>query len=105
MHIIRGELTDYLRWETGWGYPDNADAGEDIRILHVGPDELPELGDEDFWLFDDELAVLMRYGPQGAWLGQDATRDAEVLEVCRRKRDRALTLAVPLLEYLPGVQT
>lgn len=104
VHLIRGDLTDYLRWEIGWGYPDNAAAGEDVRILHVGPDALPELGDEDFWLFDDELGVLMRYGPQGEWLGQNATRDPEVLEVCRQKRDRALTLAVPFSEYLLGVE-
>jgi uncharacterized protein DUF6879 len=76
VHLIRGGLTDYVRWEIGWGYPD-----------------------------DDELAVLMRYGPEGEWLGRDATRDPEILELCREKRDRALVLAVPFSEYLPGVET
>jgi hypothetical protein len=105
VHLVRGDLTDYLRWEIGWGYPDNAAAGEDIRILQVGPGELPELGEEDFWLFDDELAVLMRYGPGGEWLGQDSTRNGDVVEACRRKRDVALSLAVPLSTFLAEVGT
>lgn len=99
VHVIRGELTDYLRWEIGWGYPYNAAAGEDIRILHVGADDLPELGGEDFWLFDDERVVLMRYGPEGDLIERVPSLDPKVLDACRRKRDAALSLAVPLSAY------
>jgi hypothetical protein len=99
VRVIRGGLTDYLRWEMGWGYPDNAAAGEDIRILHVGADDLPELGSEDFWLFDDERVVLMRYGPEGDLIERVPSLDPGILDACRRKRDVALSLAVPLSAY------
>jgi uncharacterized protein DUF6879 len=103
VHLIRGPLTDYLRFEIEWGYPDNAAAGEDIRILHVAEGELPDLGDVDFWLFDDSTLVLMRYDEQGCWLGADLA-DPAVLPEYRRRRDQALALAVPLNEYLSEVR-
>ncbi|HYR62015.1 MAG TPA: helix-turn-helix transcriptional regulator [Actinomycetota bacterium] len=78
VHVIRGPLTDYLRFEVEWGYPDNTAAGEDIGILHVGDGELPELGEEDFWLFDDSTLVLMRYDEHGRWLGADQVVDPAV---------------------------
>jgi hypothetical protein len=105
VHLIRGELTDYLRWEIGWGYPENAAAGEDIRILQVGSEDLPELGNEDFWLFDDERVVLMRYGSNGQLLERVPTLVPEVLGACRRKRNLTLSLGVPLSTYLAGVNT
>jgi uncharacterized protein DUF6879 len=105
VHLIRGPLTDYLRFEIEWGYSDNAAAGEDIRILHVGDGELPELGDEDFWLFDDSTLVLMRYDEHGRWLGADQLADPALLPEYQRRRDRALALAVPLSDYLSGVRS
>lgn len=103
VHLIRGALTDYLRWEIEWGYPPNAEAGEKIGILQVGEKDLPELGNEDFWLFDDRLAVLMQYGPEGQWLGQVAAEEPAVIVACQRKRDIATTLAVTLDDYLRKV--
>ncbi|MGH2690786.1 MAG: DUF6879 family protein [Actinomycetota bacterium] len=104
VHLIRGPLTDYLRFEIEWGYRDNAAAGEDIRILHVGPDELPELGSEDFWLFDDALAIRMRYDDDGHWTGAD-TAESSLLAEYQRRRDQALALAVPLSDYLSEVRS
>jgi hypothetical protein len=103
VHLVRGALTDDLRWEIGWGYPPHAAAGEEIGILHVSEGEHPELGTEDFWLFDDSLAVLMWYGPDGEWLGQTEASDPEILEECRRKKDLSVGLAIPLSEYLRKV--
>ena len=101
VHLIRGDSTDYLRWEIQWGYLPNAEAGEDIRILQVGEGELPELGTEDFWLFDDERAVRMLYRPNGQWPGQAIlTDEPAVIAECKNKRDLALSLAVPLGDYL-----
>ena len=33
VHVVTEPLTDYLRYELGWSYPPNVEAGEDIRIL------------------------------------------------------------------------
>jgi hypothetical protein len=104
VHIIRGPLTDYLRFEIEWGYRDNAAAGEDIRILHVAKGELPDLGDVDFWLFDDSTLVLMRYDEKGRWLGADQVVDPDRLSEYRRRRDQALALAVSLGDYLSEVR-
>ena len=101
VHVIWGDPTDYLRWEIQWGYLPNAEAGEDIRILQVGEGEFSELGTEDFWLFDDERAVRMLYGPNGQWPGQAIlTDEPAVVAECKNKRDLALSLAVPLGDYL-----
>jgi len=105
VHVIRGPLTDYLRFEVEWGYPDNTAAGEDIGILHVGDGELPELGEEDFWLFDNSTLVLMRYDEHGRWLGADQVVDPDRLSAYRRRRDQALALALPLDDYLSGVRS
>ena len=37
VHVVREPLTDYLRYELGWSYPPNVEAGEDIRILVAQP--------------------------------------------------------------------
>ena len=33
VHVVREPLTDYLRFEIGWSYPQSVAAGEDVRIL------------------------------------------------------------------------
>jgi len=100
VHLIRGPLTDYLRWEIEWGYPPNVEAGEEVGILDVQENDLPELGTEDFWLFDDELAVRMAYDPEGHWLAAEAVSDPDFVGDCRRKREISVSMAVPLHEYL-----
>lgn len=105
IHLIRGELTPYLRFEMLWGYVDTVAAGEDVRIVQVDEGELAELGTQDFWLFDDAVAVLMGYDSEGVWLGQELSTDPAVVDECRRKRDLARTLAVPLSTFLQEVGT
>ena len=41
VHVVTEPLTDYLRYELGWSYPPNVEAGEDIRILPRSPGEWP----------------------------------------------------------------
>ncbi len=68
VHVVREPLTDYLRYELGWSYPPNVEAGEDIRILVAQPGSwpmsargkiLPEL--KDYWLFDSSDLWVMEY--------------------------------------------
>jgi hypothetical protein len=104
VHVIRGPLTDYLRFEIEWGYRDNAAAGEDIRLLQVGQDELSEIGHEDFWLFDEVVLVRMRYDEAGHWTGAEKVTDPDLVREYRARRDNALALAVPLDDYLSEVR-
>jgi len=101
VHLIRGPLTDYLRFEL-WTYAQTAEAGEEIGIIHVGPGDAPELGREDFWFFDDETVVRMVYDREGRFLGPVAVTGPEVA-VYRYRRDVALGQSTPLATYAATV--
>jgi hypothetical protein len=92
VRVVRRPLSDYIRFELEWGYPSNIGAGEDIRILELR-DDVAELPDHDFWLFDDAVAVRMDYDDEGRFLRPVEVSDAEPY---RRGRDIALRRAVPL---------
>jgi hypothetical protein len=102
VHVLSRPLTDYLRFEMV-GYEANLDAGEDIRIADRGLH--PELAAlrRDFWLFDaetaDAFAMPLHYDTVGHLLDFAITEDPEVIEQCRRERDLAVALSVPLHEY------
>jgi hypothetical protein len=102
VHVLSRPLTDYLRFEMV-GYEANLDAGEDIRIADRGLH--PELAAlrRDFWLFDaetaDAFAMPLHYDAACHLLDFAITEDPEVIEQCRRERDLAVALSVPLHEY------
>ena len=95
MHVIREPLTDYLRYELGWSYPPNVEAGEDIRILvaHAGSwpmsargEILPEL--KDYWLFDSSDLWVMEYGDDGAFLSIEQVTEPAMIVTAVRAVDR-----------------
>jgi hypothetical protein len=102
VHVLNRPLTDYLRFEMV-GYQANVEAGEDVRIADRGMCPELETLHRDFWLFDaetpDAFAMLMHHDPAGHLVGFDIVDDAETIDVCRRERDLAVSLSVPLDEY------
>jgi hypothetical protein len=81
-------------------YPENAAAGEDVRIADLGAHpELAEL-ERDFWLMDEGPALLMDYDRDGQFQAMTPTRDPAVLARCLAQRDLAIACSVPLSEYL-----
>lgn len=99
VHVLRRPLSAYLDYELAT-YPENAAAGEDIRIADL--DQHPELAalDRDFWLLDDAQVLLMDYDPEGRFLAWHPTRDPEVVRRCRHQQELAIASSVPLQEYL-----
>ncbi|MFS8532673.1 DUF6879 family protein [Sphaerobacter thermophilus] len=99
VHVLRGPLGDYLRYECEWGYAYNARAGEDIRILDLA--ETPEptgLVDHDFWLIDDERVLRMHYDEAGQFVGaEELPRDATARY--REARDAAWNHGTPFESY------
>jgi len=91
--MVESPLTDYQRFQCAWGYPANVEAGEDIRILDHRPDGLLAV---DFWLFDDEIAVVLEYDEEGRFLVPVV---AETLQPYRQARDIALRRAVHFEQY------
>ncbi|WP_329120228.1 DUF6879 family protein [Streptomyces sp. NBC_01465] len=101
VHIVRSPLTDYLRFELGWGYPGNVKAGEDIRILDIAEKTVADLPDHDFWLFDDARVYRMHYTDTGGFLGAEPL-GPEALERYRTWRDRTLEEAADFTDYWAG---
>lgn len=88
-------LTDYLQFELSFTHL-NVDAGEDVRLLPA--ERTRELPREDFWMFDDEQVLTMRFGDQGL-AGVDLVTDPVRVARYREIRDIAWQNAVPFREY------
>ena len=92
VHVVSEPLTDYLRFEIGWSYRLNADAGEDIRISRAAA-ALPR---DDYWLFDSRAMARLHYDGDGRLTGVELTDDPAAVVQAGYWRDVALHLAVPL---------
>lgn len=99
VHVVRRPLTDYIKFEL-LSYRSSAALGYETLIADAeGQPQFDELR-QDFYLLDDEVAVLMNYDDVGHYLGSWRTRDPEVIATCRRHRDIALAKAGPLEAYI-----
>lgn len=98
VHSVVEPLSDYLRFEIGWSYELNVQAGEDIRILPAPwPQGLPQV---DYWLFDSRILVRMFYDQSGQLTAAQLVKDpSEIVDSCYW-RDAALHAALPYSEYL-----
>jgi hypothetical protein len=96
VHILDQPLTAYLRFEL-YLYLDSVAVGSEIYV--VDRDDHPNLADlhEDFWLYDDEIAVRMIYDDEGHFLYPELI---ENIEPYREMRDTALRHSQPLTNYL-----
>lgn len=99
VHVVRGPLSDYLRYAFEWGYAINIHAGADVRVLDLAEHPQPAgLPDEDFWLLDDQAVLIMNYGDAGEFLGAEPAGPAD-LPRYRRARDIAWDAAEPFAAY------
>ncbi len=96
VHVVSRPLTDYLRFELGWGYVKNQTAGEEFFILDVTDEENPVSGIPDFWMFDESRVASMTYGEKGAFLGAELEPDTQEWV---KARDIAMRHAVPFSEW------
>lgn len=97
VHLVERPHTDYLRFEF-MSYAQSATAGQEIFIADRAAH--PDLAGltEDFWLFDDETVVRMRYDDEGHFLDAERAQAGHLDEYLRR-RDVAMEHAVPFKEY------
>jgi hypothetical protein len=101
VHVVVEPLTDYLRYELGWSYPPNVDAGEDIRIIPVQPGGWPTGLPEqyDFWLFDSRDLWVMAYDDQGGFLYAEQVDDPAEIVRHNYIRDAAMHAATEFRDY------
>jgi hypothetical protein len=98
VHVLSRPLTPYLRFELGWGYRKNATGGEEFFILDTTDKPNPLEGVGDFWLFDSVSAAVMNYDENRAFTGSEVLPESRAQEFIEY-RDRALSQAVPFLEW------
>jgi hypothetical protein len=65
VRIVQMPLSEYQRFQFSCGYVANEQAGEEISILDHRP---PGMLHEDYWLFDNEIAVVLEYDEDGRFL-------------------------------------
>jgi hypothetical protein len=100
VHVVRGPLSGYLRYECEWGYVPNVAAGEEVRILDLSERPRPAglTIDHDFWLLDNEHVIRMHYTEDGQFTGAEMLGVRE-LPRYRAAREAALAAADPFTDY------
>ena len=97
-------LPEYLRYVLA-GYLENQAVGD--RTLLV--DRVHASAGRDFWLFDGgtdhAVAALMNYDHDGRFLGFELVTDRDALADLEETRHRLLEHAVPLNEWLAGLES
>lgn len=102
VRLVVEPQTDYTRMELAT-YRTVVAGGEDVRVIIAPDGEWPSgLPKHDFFLFDDRDVWRMHYADDFTFAGAEQLSGAAELVDHRRWRDRALQLAIPLLDY-PGV--
>lgn len=108
IHIVDKPLSDYVRYEIGAAYPENAAAGEEILIVDRADDPRLRQFREDFVLLDggtEHASVIWyRYDENGELLRWERGSRADV-EACRAALTLAQAYAVPLSEYLTSANS
>ena len=106
VHLWPEKLTPYLRFELEWGYLYNAEAGDDIRLLlPSAPIEVRTAANEDYWLFDDEIVVIVDYEKDGAVIGARKMTDRSKTPIYIELMKLCLEHATPLRDYLHMVRS
>jgi hypothetical protein len=98
--IVSEPLSDYQRWSFSIAGP-MVNAGEDIRWVPRERVSAIGIPGNDFYLFDDRLAVFLHYAGSGLGTKKTATSDPSALDLCRRAFEAVWELSIPHREYKP----
>jgi hypothetical protein len=97
VRLVTRPLTQYTRYEFAC-YTYNIAAGETVGIIErrwLAPDD-QRWAREDFWIFDDEIVVVLDYDEQGRFLG---VMQAEQIDSYLEAKERAISLSVDFNRY------
>jgi hypothetical protein len=98
--IVSEPLSDYQRWSYSIAYP-MLEAGEDIRWVPRRLVSSVALPGNDYYLFDDRLAVFLLYSGNGLATGKLGSADPAVIRLCRSSFEAVWKLSIPHREYAP----
>lgn len=94
VRVLAEPPSDYQRWEI-WATPWHAAAGE--AIAYMSRSRAQGLGlplDDDWWLFDDERLLLMRFDASGRIAGKVLVTDPDIIVRHCAWRDVAVRNAI-----------
>jgi len=98
--IVSEPLSEYQRWSFSIAATMVA-AGEDIRWVPRKLVSSVALPGNDFYLFDDLLAVFLLYTGSGMSAGMVSSADPADLRLCRSAFEAAWKLSIPHRAYQP----
>jgi hypothetical protein len=98
--IVSEPLSDYQRWSYSIAYP-MVEAGEDIRWVPRRFVSSVALPGNDFYLFDDRLALFLLYSGNGLSVGMLSSSDPADLRLCRSAFEAVWKLSISHREYAP----
>lgn len=98
--IVSEPLSDYQRWSHSIAQP-MVDAGEDIRWVPRRLASSVAFPGNDFYLFDNRLAVFLLYTGNGLAAGKLTSTDPSDIRLCRSSFETAWKLSIPHSEYQP----
>jgi hypothetical protein len=98
--LVRRPFTDYTRYLMSVGVPGNAAAGEEYRIIDI-TEKSVDLPEQDFWMFDEEVVVLLNYRPDGTQINRERVESTDIDQYVRW-RDTGMKESVLFSEYRAG---
>jgi len=98
--VVSEPLSDYQRWSHSIASP-MVQAGEDIRWVPRRLVSSVALPGNDYYLFDDRLAVFLLYAGNGLSAGMLSSSDPADLRLCRSAFEAVWELSIPHSEYQP----
>jgi hypothetical protein len=99
--VVSEPLSEYQRWVLSHAGMF-VDAGEDIRYVarpRLSTVALP--GSGDFYVFDDELVLLLHYAGNGTNASFEITEDPQLVRTCLRAFESVWSVATPFHAYRP----
>lgn len=96
--VVSVPESDYIRFEH-FSSQANVEAGENIRWLPRRRATDIALPGNDFWVFDNELVLVLHFTGDGELADRELTRDERVLRLCTDAFEAVWERAVPHEEY------
>lgn len=100
VRLIDEPVSDYIKFEIGWGYSNNVRVGEEIKVISRDSFDLlaePAPITKDFWLFDDEICVFLEYDFTGKFLGLNRL-SGEAVNLYKQIKQTAVKLSLDIRE-------
>jgi hypothetical protein len=98
--IVSEPLSDYQQWSYSIAHP-MVEAGEDIRWVPRRLVSSIAIPGNDFYLFDDQLAVFLHYAGNGLGVDKVASTDPADIHLCRTSFEAVWQIAIPHRDYQP----